>query len=427
MKSNVLVFPAGEINSIELHEALSNNVNINVFGASSVDRHGPFIFKNYHSGLPFITQDNFINEFNQLIDAWHIDFVFPTHDTVALFLAENSKMIHAVIMGADAQSALICRNKRKTYDLFSEYSFCPEVYSEFSTFPCFIKPTEGQGGVGAKTIKSKEDIPINVNLDDYIISEYLPGEELTVDCITDFHGVLKAVLPRSRDRIMAGVCVSGETKKPIAEITKIAEVINRKLQFLGLWYFQLKKDNTGNYKLLEVSSRCAGTMCLSRARGVNLPLLSVYVAQGKEITVFENDITVKVDRTLISRYNIGYSYETVYIDYDDTVVQGENVCLPVIRFLYQCKNQHKRIVLLTRHETDHKDTVIQSLAAHAISSSLFDQIVILPLTVDKSDAITEKEAVFIDNSYQERLKVHNAKGIPVFDVEGIEVLTDWKS
>ena len=36
-KIRVLVFPAGEINSIELHDALSSNVNVELFGASSRD------------------------------------------------------------------------------------------------------------------------------------------------------------------------------------------------------------------------------------------------------------------------------------------------------------------------------------------------------------------------------------------------------
>ena len=67
-KTNVLIFPAGEINSVELHDALSHNVNINVFGCSSADRHGGDIFKNYKSGLPNIFEDNFINKFNELIN-----------------------------------------------------------------------------------------------------------------------------------------------------------------------------------------------------------------------------------------------------------------------------------------------------------------------------------------------------------------------
>ena len=43
-KINVLVFPAGEVNSIELHDALSTCVNIELFGASSINRHGEYVF-----------------------------------------------------------------------------------------------------------------------------------------------------------------------------------------------------------------------------------------------------------------------------------------------------------------------------------------------------------------------------------------------
>ncbi len=45
-KINVLIFPAGEINSVELHDALSTCVNIKLYGASSVERHGKYIFEN---------------------------------------------------------------------------------------------------------------------------------------------------------------------------------------------------------------------------------------------------------------------------------------------------------------------------------------------------------------------------------------------
>ena len=77
-KSRVLIFPAGEINSVELHEALSTCVNIELYGASSVDKHGEYIFKNYISGLPMITETNFFDEFNSIIDKNQIELVFPT-------------------------------------------------------------------------------------------------------------------------------------------------------------------------------------------------------------------------------------------------------------------------------------------------------------------------------------------------------------
>ena len=424
-KTNVLIFPAGEINSVELHDALSHNVNINVFGCSSADRHGRYIFKNYKSGLPNIFEENFINKFNELINEWNIDYIFPTHDTVVLFLVNNQQFINAKIIASTYETAEICRDKKLTYELFSNCDFCPIQYDSFEHFPVFIKPRDGQGAKGAKLVKEHIDIPNDIVLEEYTINEYLPGEEMTVDCLTDSDGNLCACLPRIRNRLLAGVCVAGQTYPVSDEVMKIATTINERLDFLGLWYFQIKKSSDGKFKLLEISTRCAGTMCLSRARGINLPLLSVYAAQGKPITIFENPYTVKMDRTLISRYIIDCEYDTVYIDYDDTVVEGDKISLPVIKFLYQCKNKGIEVILLTRHEADHSDTVEESLVSHAISKDLFAKIIKLSFSDKKSSFITAN-SIFIDNSYAERKEVHDVKGIPVFDIEGIEVIDDWR-
>ena len=425
-KTNVLVFPAGEINSVELHDALSHNVNIEVFGCSSFDRHGSYIFKNYKSGLPSITEDRFLNDFNKCIDFWNIDFIFPTHDTVALFLAKNQHALHAKVIVSPLHTAEICRDKKKIYDLFSDCAFCPDIFYDFNKFPVFIKPRIGQGAKGAMLIKSQDSIPSNFVSNEYIISEFLPGDELTVDCITDSSGNLCACLPRQRNRLLAGVCVSVCSVLPSKEILYIANEINRRMVFMGMWYFQLKKSFDGLYKLLEISTRCAGTMCLSRARGVNLPLLSIYAAQGKTLSVFENPYVVKMDRTLISRYSIDYSYDTVYLDYDDTVVEDSCVCLPVIKFLYQCKNKGKKVILISRHNEDHNDSIYESLKEHSISESLFERIVTISFEQNKCDFIQPEKAIFIDNSYKERKLVHDTYGIPVFDVEGVEVLEYWR-
>lgn len=426
-KTRVLIFPAGEINSVELHDALSHNVNVEVFGASSVERHGKHAFKNYRGGLPKITEESFVPSFNGLLDEWGIDYVFPTHDTVALYMAQHRGQIKAGVIAGSYETAATCRDKKKMYELFGDCEFCPRQYAGMTEMPVFIKPRFGQGGQGAKLIRTADDMPNGIDLNDYTVSEYLPGRELTVDCLTDAGGTLCACLPRTRERLLAGICVAGESVAASDEIMGIAMEINRRLEFLGLWYFQLRESKEGRYKLLEISTRCAGAMCLSRARGVNLPLLSVYAAMGKAISVFENPFRVRMDRTLVSRYDIDYPYETVYVDYDDTVVERERVCLPVIRFLYQCRNLGKRVVLLTRHEAHHEDGIFHSLDAHAISRGLFDEIVTLTRGQKKAEFIKSQDAIFIDNAYAERKEVHDVAGIPVFDVEGIEAVTDWRS
>ena len=71
-KVNVLVFPCGAENALEIHASLSYSVLVNVWGGSSVDDHGRFVYENYIGGIPYIQNENFIEEFNSVIQKYHI-------------------------------------------------------------------------------------------------------------------------------------------------------------------------------------------------------------------------------------------------------------------------------------------------------------------------------------------------------------------
>lgn len=426
-KIGVLVFPAGETNSIELHDALCTCVNIRLYGASSYDRHGGYVFSDYTSGLPVITAPDFIEKFNALIAEKSIDVVFPTHDTVAEFLSAHMSEINAKVIVADSETSEICRDKKKTFDLFKDCGFCPKVYDSPKCFPVFVKPREGQGAVGAYKIASADDIPSHTDWSDMVICEYLPGEEYSVDCFTDRNGKLCGVFPRSRKRLLAGITVGGSSEPLTDEILEIAQTINSRLNFLGIWYFQIKRANDGRFKLMEISTRCPGTMCLTRAKGVNLALLSVYTAMGRDVDVFCNDYTVTVDRTFISRYKIDYDYDRVYIDLDDTLIIRGKVCLIAVRFLYQCLNHDIPVSLITRHTYDHDESTEEYLKKFCISEGLFDEVLTIPFDCCKADHITKgTNPIFIDNAFAERKQVREKCNIPVFDVDCIEVLLDWR-
>lgn len=423
--TKVLVFPAGETNSLELHDALSTCVNVELYGASSIDRHGEYVFKNYVSGLPLICEDSFLEKFNELLEKHEIDLIFATHDTVALYLAENKDKLAAKLIASDLQTNLICRDKKKTCQLFAGCDFLPRVYETkegIEEYPVFLKPAVGQGSVGARKIAYAREIQES-DFAENVITEYLPGKEFTVDCLTDKEGRLRIAAPRLRSRLLAGICVGGETIELTREILSIAEQINKSMVFRGLWFFQLKEDRQGRLKLLEVSTRCSGTMCLTRARGVNLPLLSIYVNMGLDIEIFLNPYEAVMDRAFVSRYKLSCRYDTVYIDFDDTIIVRGEVNLNAIRFLYQCRNLGKKVVLVTRHEYDLQET----MRRYALSPLLFDKIFQLKAEEKKSSVIGSENAIFIDNSYHERKEIFHKCGICVFDVDGIEFLLDWRS
>ena len=422
---NVLIFPAEGINAVELHDALSTCVNIRLFGASSVRRTGRYVFEHYIPGLPAISEPGFLDRFNEILRENRIDLVFPTHDTVARFLVRNADGIASRIISGDLFTVEVCRSKIRTHDLFKDTDFVPLRHTPETPvgFPLFAKPDEGQGAVGACVVRDERELA-GIDPDEYLITEYLPGEEFTVDCLTDDKGALRYVSPRTRTRTMGGVSVAGRTLPVSDRIRRMAETINSRLHFLGLWYFQVREDKHGNIKLMEISCRCAGSMVLTRAKGINLPLLSVYTALGRDILCFDNGRNVEMERYFAGSYTVeGLSYSTVYIDFDDTVTLNGKVNLNVIRFLYQCRNEGKTVILLTKHIHD----IHASLSRYAISESLFSRIVPMEEGERKSAKITTADAIFIDNMFAERLEVSKACRIPVFDVDQVEFLLDRRN
>lgn len=63
-----------------------------------------------------------------------------------------------------------------------------------------------------------------------------------------------------------------------------------------------------------------------------------------------NDCYIELDRALENVYMMGIRYSTVYIDYDDTVLQNGKVNTYIVKFLYQCINNKKNLVLLSKHD-----------------------------------------------------------------------------
>ena len=423
---NVLVFPCGSEAALELHTSLSQTVNIKLFGASSRDDHGRFVYKNYISGVPYIQDQDFIPAFNAVLEENDIHFVIPIHDTVTEYLSENREKLRCRLVLGDKETCKVCRDKKLTYILFQDAPFCPVVYPAMNAvdhFPVFLKPTKGQGGQLTQRVENMEELEFYLTkTPDLLILEYLPGKELTIDCFTNRHGQLMFMGPRTRDRVRDGISVRS-TSIPVSDVIRdIGETINAKLGFRGLWFFQLRQDRAGNYKLLEVSTRTAGTMNLYRCTGVNFALLSVYDALDRDVKIIKNDYNIQVDRALVNRYEIDHEYRTVYIDFDDTIIVRNEVNSLMIMYLYQLVNKGKHIVLLTRHARG----LDESLRKYRIDKSLFDDIVLLDDIEEKSDYINDTNSIFIDNAFAEREKVFTRNRIPVFDVDSVYALLDWR-
>ncbi len=418
-KTRVLVFPCGAENATEIHQAIRYSLHVEVFGASSVEDHGRYVFDNYIGGLPKIHAPDFDAAFQALLQRLQIDMVFATHDSVMEYLSERSRAMGFFLVNGDPQTAALARRKSATYQRFAGFAWAPRVFADLDAvdaWPIVIKPDCGQGGVGVQWAHDLAEAKAAcAAMADPVCMEPLPGPEVTVDCFTDKAGRLVWVGPRTRERVRAGISMRSSLLPPDAAIERIAADINGQLALRGPWFFQLKQDAQGRWKLLEFSCRIAGTMVAQRARGVNLPLMAVHDYLGREVQALPNPGIDAIDRRIVTRSEIRFAYATVFVDLDETLIIDGLAVPAVMAFIYQSIADGKRIVLITRHARD----VQQTLKSARISAHLFDEIIHITDASSKAAHIGP-DAIFIDNHFPERRDVANQRGIPVLDVDALE-------
>lgn len=420
-KRNVLIFPAGAENAIEVYRAIRCSIHIHALGASSRDDISDLVYDQPVLPLPEMSDPEFLDRLVALVEEHRIDVVFPTHDSAALFLAQHADRIPALIPNADLETNLVCRHKRRTYELFRDRPFCPTLYQGSEAdlpFPLFAKPDVGQGGKGARVVEDRAALERAAAEPGMLLLEYLPGREFTIDCFTDREGRLLFAGTRERVEVRMGISFRSRAVETTPEIRAIAERINASMKLRGLWFFQLREAQDGTLKLLEVSTRAAGTGGFFRHVGVNLPLLTIFDLLGHTVDIRPHGYEVEMFRSTTNYFRYSFRYSRVYVDLDDTLILNGCVNADLVRFLYAALARGKQLFLITKHAKQPAET----LMAHRLSPSLFDEIIHVPEDALKSEYIEPGDSIFIDNWYRERREVVDALGIPVFDVDTIDSL-----
>ena len=258
-----------------------------------------------------------MEELNKAITSLGIDYIFPAHDDVVIALAENANKIRARIVSSPLETCRIARSKSQTYGIFSGIVPVPYTHDnprDIKQYPVFVKPDVGQGSQDVHIAHSEDEVSRLLSTKKkYLVTEYLPGREFTVDCFSDREDGLLFCGGRQRIRTRSGISMSS---RPAFEnsFREYAYAISTKIRFHGAWFFQLKEDANGVLKLLEVAPRIAGTMALHRVQGINFALLSIYEQERVPLKILLNSVDVEIDRALVNRYSARIKYSTVYVD-----------------------------------------------------------------------------------------------------------------
>jgi carbamoyl-phosphate synthase large subunit len=130
-----------------------------------------------------------------------------------------------------------------------------------------------------------------------LVSEFLPGDEYSVDCLAD-HGKSVLIVPRLRSKMINGISVEGVFVKD-ESLFQYCQHIIKELQLHGNIGIQVKKSVQGKFLILEINPRVQGTISAALGAGVNLPVLAIKQELGLPIS--QEEMTVKWG-TRFSRY-----------------------------------------------------------------------------------------------------------------------------
>lgn len=423
-KRNILVFPCGSEIGLDIHASVMYSTHFHLIGASSVEDHGRFVYSDYIGGVPLFNEPDFVSHIKDIIDKRQIAAIYPTMDSVLALLKEHEAELGCIVIASPVKTVRTCLSKSLTYRTLQGVLPVPKVYEAKDipqdAFPVFAKPDIGYGARGTAKLNTQAEADAFLQAkEDMLLLEYLPGEEFTVDCFTDKAGNLLYCGARKRNRIKDGISVNTFFIKNQEPFFEIAQAINKQIEFRGAWFFQVKRNRGNELCLLEIASRLGGSSLLSNAIGVNFALLSIFDALGYDVEVVKNRYDVVLDRALGNRYRTNLTYDSVYCDYDDCLLlEKSRVNTRLVAFLYQCLNNGKRLYLLTKHEGSDLEDELKRYRLN----NLFDEIIHIGQGDSKSDFIRSKNAIFIDDSYSERVRITKTIGIPVFSPEMIDVL-----
>ena len=169
-------------------------------------------------------------------------------------------------------------------------------------YPCFVKPRWGSGGHNAGLCRNRNDYDFYASTcDDLLVQEFLGGTEYSVDILSDMDGNPLVAVPRERLAILGGVSLRARvTKSP--EIEDLCLTMAKRLGLMGVSCIQLRRNEDGKLKFLEVNAHLAGTAIATKLAGIDLVEKLVMMVLGKpfEIPDFQEITVIRYLDTLIA-------------------------------------------------------------------------------------------------------------------------------
>ena len=241
--------------------------------------------------LPGYDDENFSEIFYDIISNKNIDLIIPTADHDLKWWKDNHKNYEEYrhkFISSDVKTLDLTLSKRKFLKKLSGHNiYSPKILSqeklnlEMIKFPVFINSNFGSGSSLSHKVNSLDELNyFSKIIDDYVLTEYIEGEEYSLDCYFSMGCELISIVPRSRIYTFGGESFVTKTKKNNEMIEKTIEM-TEKFTFRGPINVQAFLNNHNDLIFFEINARFGGASRLSWKAGANAPKFIIEEYIGK--------------------------------------------------------------------------------------------------------------------------------------------------
>lgn len=297
---------------------------------------------------PRCTDKNYFPWIEKLIEEKKIDYAFvqPEAEIVewANYYEVNGKYPCPVFMGSRLLSESL-KDKSIMAEILKGTDYIPKTIKVTQTnpryeeveqeigFPCWIRATEGTGGLGSLRLDNMSSYQswlfINESISEFTVSEFLTGRHLANQMLYYEGEYVKGAALECVEYVMANTAPSRVTGNThfgrLLNEDRINEFCDSCIKYLekklgvkahGIFSFDLKEDSSGNLKVTEVNIRhMAYTGVLSR---VGFDLIE------DTIRIIEDGNIDHVQKTPFYHYDKPYVFLRD-VDVEPIILDGEEI------------------------------------------------------------------------------------------------------
>lgn len=325
---NVLVTGAGAPGISGTLYSLKNNYDkrkIRIIGTDIKDDViGKYLLDSFYLVSDPSKEKDFIDKIIDICETEEIKIILPQTTNELPVFAKNKKSFDKkeIKIGVSSFENIIKANNKFLLSETAKKIGCPfpkyalvknwDEFEEALTFfnypekPIVIKPPVSSGMRGLRIIGEnidrfnlwKNEKPTGIYLTkeefqnifvgnkfpELMVTEYLPGEEYTVDALA-IDGKSIITVPRKRLQIRTGITFKSITEKN-EKMIRYSNLLTKELKLSYAFGYQFKLDENNEPKILECNPRIQGTMIASTISGANIIYSAVKLLNDEQIPSF---------------------------------------------------------------------------------------------------------------------------------------------